>query len=128
MSTPDNSLQIVQITNCEKEGCCSTTEDGSAVCIPQKSAPTASTNKSVAPGLRWQNLRGGVMLAVACAASPCCTPLIIPIVIALLAGTPAALWIGHNLGIVYGGLTLLSVISFMLAFRWLGARRLLQSR
>jgi membrane protein implicated in regulation of membrane protease activity len=68
----------------------------------------------------WQKIRSGVMFIIACVASPCCTPLIVPIGLALLAGTPVAVWASANLGWVYGGLTLLSVVSFVLAFRWLG--------
>ena len=60
------------------------------------------------------------MFVIACIASPCCTPIIVPIVLALLAGTPAALWLGQNLGWVFGGLMLLSVVSFVLVFRWMG--------
>ncbi|MEZ4666460.1 MAG: hypothetical protein R3E39_00835 [Anaerolineae bacterium] len=81
-------------------------------------------------GTMWQKIRGGVMFVVACIASPCCTPLIVPAALALLAGTPVAIWMGQNLGLVYGGLTLLSVISFVLAFRWMsknGNRRSIPS-
>ena len=51
------------------------------------------------------------MLGVACVTSPCCTPLFVPLGLALLAGTPAAVWLSANLGWVYGGLTLVSIIS-----------------
>lgn len=67
----------------------------------------------------WQKIRGGILFGVACLTSPCCTPLYIPVALALLAGTPAAVWLGHNLGWVYGGLTLVSIISFVIVFRWL---------
>ena len=70
----------------------------------------------------WQKIRSGVMFVIACVASPCCTPLIVPLGLALLAGTPVAVWASANLGWVYGGLTLLSVVSFVLAFRWLGQK------
>jgi hypothetical protein len=60
-----------------------------------------------------------VMFGIACAASPCCTPFIIPLLLVLLAGTPVAFWINQNLGWVYGGLTVVSILSFVLAFRWL---------
>jgi hypothetical protein len=63
-----------------------------------------------------------VPLGAACATSPCCTPLIVPLVIVLLAGTPAALWLGANLGWVYSTLTVISIISFVLALRRLGRR------
>jgi len=67
----------------------------------------------------WIKVRSGMLFIVACIASPCCTPLIVPLGLALLAGTPVAIWASANLGWVYGGLTLLSVISFVLAFRWM---------
>ena len=67
----------------------------------------------------WKKIRSGFMFVVACVASPCCTPIIVPIGIALLAGTPFAIWASANLGWVYGGLTLLSVVSLVLALRWM---------
>jgi len=70
----------------------------------------------------WMKIRSGVMFAIACVASPCCTPLIIPLGLTLLAGTPVALWLSANIGWVYGVLTLISFISFVLGFRWLGTR------
>jgi predicted MFS family arabinose efflux permease len=42
--------------------------------------------------------------------------------LALLAGTPLAVWLSANIGWVYGGLTLLSIISFVLGFRWVGQK------
>ncbi len=62
------------------------------------------------------------MFGVAYVASPCCTPLIVPLVIALLAGTPLAAWLTAHLGWVYGGLTLLSVVSLGLGFHWMRNR------
>lgn len=75
----------------------------------------------------WQKIRGVVMFAVACIASPCCTPLIVPIFLGLIAGTPLAAWLGHNLGLVYGGLTLLSVVSLVLGLRWLNKPKISKS-
>lgn len=69
-----------------------------------------------------EKIRSAVMLVVACIASPCYTPIIIPIAIALLAGTPVAVWISANLGWVYGGLTLLSIISLILGVRWMSQK------
>ena len=40
--------------------------------------------------------------------------------LASLAGTPIAVWASANLGWVYGGLTLVSIGSFVLAYRWMG--------
>jgi len=70
----------------------------------------------------WKKIRSGVMFAIACVASPCCTPLVLPLGLALLAGTPVALWLSANIGWVYGALTLVSLISFVLGFRWLGQK------
>jgi len=67
----------------------------------------------------WKKIRSGVMFAIACVASPCCTPLIVPLGLALLAGTPVAIWASANLGWVYGALTLLSIGSLVLGFRWM---------
>lgn len=70
----------------------------------------------------WKKIRAGLMFVVACFTSPCCTPLIVPLALALLAGTPIAVWLSANIGWVYGGLTLLSVVSFVLAARWWGQK------
>ncbi|GEM_PF-1675641 len=72
-------------------------------------------------------LKSIVMFIIACFTSPCCTPLIVPLVLTLIAGTPAALWLSQNLGWVYGVLTLISLISLMLALRWMGKRNASQS-
>lgn len=119
------------------ENCCQTTEDGSAVCVVSDAGgegeqpcsyptnqvidPTSVRNLTSAheTGSRWRKIRGAVMFGVACVTSPCCTPLIVPILIALLAGTPAAVWMSQNLGLVFGGLTLLSAVSFVLGLRWM---------
>jgi hypothetical protein len=59
-----------------------------------------------------------VLLGIACITSPCCTPLIVPVILALLAGTPVAVWLAQNVGWVYSGLTLVSVTSMVLGLRW----------
>lgn len=71
----------------------------------------------------WQRMRGMLIFAVACITSPCCTPLIMPFALTLLAGTPVAIWLSAYIGWVYGMLTLASIISFVLGFRWLGQKR-----
>ena len=62
-------------------------------------------------------IRSGVMFGIACVTSPCCTPLYVPLVLALLAGTPVAIWLSAHVGWVYGGLTLISILSFVIGFR-----------
>lgn len=159
--TRANLQDVVKTTpDCDKDGCCSAAEDGSAICKIETSQSlavdasacrcdstgsgcgcqpttthsivsiqTLQTPSSARNSLRarleecktvWGKIRGGVMFVVACIASPCCTPLIVPIVLTLLAGTPMAVWMGQNLGWVYGGLTALSVVSFVVALRWMG--------
>lgn len=114
------------------EHCGTVNENGSAVCIPgqcscstetkenksiQLSIPTIQEEKSM-----WKKIRSGFMFVVACFASPCCTPIIVPIGLALLAGTPFAVWASAHLGWVYGGLTLLSVVSLLLGIRWMNQK------
>ena len=128
--------------------CGTVTEDGNAVCIPRScscssekksseptpltlstikesnkvaSVPTVTFSENQEP-IMWKKIRSGVMFGIACIASPCCTPIIIPIAIALLAGTPVAVWMSANLGWVYGGLTLLSIISLVLGVRWMSQK------
>jgi membrane protein implicated in regulation of membrane protease activity len=71
----------------------------------------------------WHRVRSGLAFLVACFLSPCCAPLIVPLALALLAGTPAAVWLSANLGLVYGAMTALSIVSLVLAVRWWGGRR-----
>jgi hypothetical protein len=70
----------------------------------------------------WKKIRSALAFGVACIASPCCTPLIVPLGLALLAGTPFAVWASAHIGWVYGGLTLLSVVSLVMGLRWMGQK------
>jgi len=129
-------LENFKGTPAQTNDCCSTTADGSAVCVvPQngvkadcgcntvtiqhlsamesRELPVQKVKNSV-----WQNIRRGLLFVIACVTSPCCTPLLVPLVLWLFAGTPIAVWIGHNLGGVYGGLTLVSIASFVMLWRW----------
>jgi hypothetical protein len=159
MDTVEKLLEqnIGQDTSCERTGCCSTTEDGSAMCmVPQQTeaaacgcdtgasscgcgnAATIQPNSIQVVELKptrrkrtlsdhlaeckstWEKIRVGVVFVVACAFSPCCTPLFVPLILGLLAGTPAAVWLDQNIGWVYGVLTVISVVSIILALRWMG--------
>jgi hypothetical protein len=126
--------------------CGTVTEDGAAVCIPGSCSCLSESKKSNTaslslPGITkaeepvkaisldrdqestlWKKIRSGVMFVIACIASPCCTPIIVPIVIALLAGTPLAMWLTANIGWVYGGLTVLSIVSLVVGVRWMGQK------
>ena len=70
----------------------------------------------------WKKIRSGLMFVIACIASPCCTPIIVPLGLALLAGTPIAVWLSAYIGWVYGGLTLLSIVSLILGLRWMAQK------
>lgn len=70
----------------------------------------------------WKKIRSGLMFGVACITSPYCAPLIVPLGLALLAGTSIALWLSANIGWIYGGLTLVSIASLVLGFRWMGQK------
>ena len=70
----------------------------------------------------WKKIRSGLMFVIACIVSPCCTPIIVPLGLALLAGTPIAVWLSAYIGWVYGGLTLLSIVSLILGLRWMAQK------
>ena len=128
--------------------CGTTTEEGAAVCVPGACSCSSDTksNEPIALSLpsvienkkqvsksiiqidnnqeqtMWKKIRSALAFGVACIASPCCTPIIVPLALALLAGTPVAVWASANLGWVYGGLTLISIVGFVLAYRWMGQK------
>jgi hypothetical protein len=68
---------------------------------------------------RRRKIRGGFLLGVGCVTSPCCTPLLVPLVLTLLAGTPLAAFLAQYVGWVYAGLTLVSVASLYAGVRHL---------
>jgi len=67
----------------------------------------------------WQKVRSSVMFIVSLVICPCHLPIVLPLVLAFLAGTPAAVWIAQNVGWVYGGMTFLFFLSLALGFRWM---------
>jgi predicted MFS family arabinose efflux permease len=48
--------------------------------------------------------------------------LIVPLLLALLAGTPVAIWLSAHIGWIYGTLTVISVVTLLVGFRWLGQK------
>lgn len=110
-------LQNPETTLCDGD-CCRTTDDGGTICLTSIAMPTDSQVIEHKSQNLWSRMRGGVMFGVGCLLSPCCTPLIVPVILSLLAGTPMAALLGQYIGWVYGGLTLFSVVSFVLAYRW----------
>ncbi|SRR6266567_2028580 len=70
----------------------------------------------------WKTTSSGLLFVIACLTNPCCTPLLVPFGLTLLAGTPLALWTTQYLGWIYGMLTVICVCSLVFAFRSLGQR------
>ena len=109
------------------ENHCGTTEDGSPVCSVDCACSSENTTQESETHTTKQdfsfNLRSGLSFAVACITSPCCTPIIVPLFLALIAGTPFAALVAQYTGLIYGALTLISIISLVLGFRWLSPRR-----
>jgi hypothetical protein len=70
----------------------------------------------------WKKLRLCLVFGLALSTSPAITPIIVPRCFdsALLAGTPTALWVTHNAGWVYGGLTFISLVSLIFGLHFLG--------
>lgn len=103
-----------------RQACKST---GAAACRPPTATdPGCSCAQSDKPVIHRDRFGGTLLFAVSCAISPCCTPLYLPLVLAALAGTPLALWLGANLGWVYGVLSVASVVSLGFALRKWNAR------
>ena len=67
----------------------------------------------------WQKIRSGVMFAASVIICPCHLPIVLPLALALLAGTPAAVWITQNVGWAYGGMAFIFLVSLGLGFLWL---------
>ena len=103
-----------------------TTKDGLAACQPATSSDAGCGCSSSQKTKKSNNLEpkkpnsviSAILLGVACLTSPCCVPLIAPIILGLLAGTPLALWFTSHMGWMYGGLTLISAIGFLLLWRY----------
>lgn len=76
----------------------------------------------------WVKVRSWMMFGLGYALSPCCTPLIVPLVLALIAGTPAALWLSQHIGWVYAILTLISFVCLALGLWWMRRTQLTTRR
>ena len=66
----------------------------------------------------WQKIRGGLMIAFAVITCPCHLPIVVPLLAALFAGTPAAILIAKYTGWVYGVTTALFALTLGLALQW----------
>ena len=66
----------------------------------------------------WQKIRGGLMIAFSVVTCPCHLPVVLPLLAALLSGTPAAILIAKYTGWVYGVMTVLFALTLGLALQW----------
>lgn len=106
------------------KNCGTLTAEGYAVCSSNGDCGCSSDTlgqQQAQTGL-WSTIRSGLMFGLACIFSPCCTPILVPLLIAGLAGTPLALWLGAHLGWVYGVLTLISLLSLAQGVRWVAQK------
>jgi hypothetical protein len=62
-----------------------------------------------------------MMAAFAVITCPCHLPLVLPIILGVLAGTPIAVWITQHVGWVYGGMAIVFLVSLLLTLRWMGS-------
>lgn len=70
--------------------------------------------------MSWNHIRSGMMGALAVISCPCHLPLVLPIVLSILAGTPISIWITQHVGWVYGGMAIVFLVSLLLTLRWMG--------
>jgi hypothetical protein len=106
--------EVLPVTKQQESNCCSTTEDGSMICNLPQNGETATCKQKHEEENR---LRQAGLFLLGCLTSPCCTPLFVPLVLSLFAGTTFALWLSQNLFWVYGLLSLISLASFAMLFR-----------
>jgi hypothetical protein len=102
------------------DNCCTTTADGQAICDVTAAKEDAIQGRLSDNGestTRRRKIRSGFLLGVGCLTSPCCTPLLVPLTITLLAGTPLAAFLAQYVGWVYAVLTLVSLVSLFLGVR-----------
>lgn len=63
-------------------------------------------------------IRNGVMLVIALATCPCHWPITIPLLLVLLAGTPAAAWLTQHVAWEYSILTGIFILSVVFGVTW----------
>jgi len=66
----------------------------------------------------WQKVRGGVAVTISILTCPCHLPVTVPLMLALLAGTPVAAWLTQHVGWVYGVMAGVFTLSFGFAYVW----------
>lgn len=65
------------------------------------------------------------LFVIATVTSPCCSPLVVVLLVTVAAGTPLAAWVTQNLAWIYGGLTAISILSFIVGISRLRQKKLL---
>lgn len=131
MTTQEGTIQRKTKTIC-RDNCCSGSGDNHSA--DEQTVPGAHTIQGSLsahgdhPPTRWRKIRAGLLLGVGCLTSPCCSPLIVPAVLALLAGTPLAVFLAQYIGWVYAALTLVSLLSLFFGVRALWAKQSAQSK
>jgi uncharacterized membrane protein len=94
------------------ETSCSTSASTEASCGCSSNTPIpleVDKKRPSAKSVLGQTLGGALMLGVACLA--CCAPLIAPVILGLVAGTPLAALLTFSSGWLVGGLALLLVVA-----------------
>lgn len=69
--------------------------------------------------MTWHQIRSSGMLAISIVACPCHLPLVLPIALTLLAGTPIAIWLTQSVNWVAGALTIIFLSSLVIGLRWM---------
>ena len=69
----------------------------------------------------WRKIRSRAIFVVALISCPCHLPVTLPLVLVLLAGTPAAFWLAQHIGWVYGMLAGIFLLSLTLGFVWMNS-------
>ena len=68
----------------------------------------------------WQKIRSGTMFVISFVTCPCHLPITLPLALTLLAGTPLAVWISQHVGMVYGVMAGVFLLSLTLGLSWSG--------
>lgn len=69
----------------------------------------------------WQKIRSSTMFVISFVTCPCHLPITLPFALALLAGTPLAVWITQHSGWIYGIAAGVFFISLAFGFAWMGS-------
>lgn len=71
----------------------------------------------------WKKIRTGTMFVIAFIACPCHLPITLPLLLAILAGSPLAVWIAQHKGWLYGIMAVVFIASLAFGFSWIGSSK-----